>query len=332
MLKKVFVPAALAIGFVGSSQAQMTIYGLIDGSYGKSLQSEIFLRERADFHSGGDNSSSEGNSTTRIGIKGSTDVGQGIKANFRFETGGIESDGTVNGGGAFFNRQAWAGFSGNWGEVRLGRQDSIPFQVMTAFDFNGASNGVSAGAYSGVGVWARGRQSRSLQYISPTFSGVMGQVGIVPKGNRGPGAKAVLSGAAKYEAGPIAAGVSFQTKDSETTKDFASIAASYDLGFMKAMVGYADGGKFASGGSGNGPSVGINVPFAGFNFGAHYAQNMDDDVKVKSAEVWVNKEILKNTYAYVEAGNWRTSLAVNPFDALAKRSGTGYAAGVIWTF
>lgn len=332
MFKKVFVPAALAVGFVGAAQAQMTIYGLIDMSYGKSLQSDVFLGEKADFHSGGDNSSSEGNSTTRIGIKGSTDVGQGIKANFRFETGGIESNGAVNNNGPFFSRQAWAGFSGNWGEVRLGRQDSVPFQVMTAFDFNGASNGVSAGAYSGVGVWARGRQSRSLQYISPSFGDFSGQVGIVPKGNRGPGAKAVASGAVKYASGPIAAAVSFQTKDSETTKDFASVAGSYDFGFLKAMVGYADGGKFTSGGTGHGPSLGVTVPVAGFNIGAHYAQNLDDDIKVKSAELWVNKEILKNTYAYVEAGHWKTSLAVNPYDALAKRSGTGYAAGVIWTF
>lgn len=331
-MKKSLISAALALGFAGAAQAQMSLYGLIDMSYGKSLLGEVFLGEKADFHSGGDNGSSEGNSTTRIGIKGSTDLGGGIKGNFKFETGGIESDGTVNGGGAFFNRQAWAGFSGNFGEVRLGRQDSVSFQTMIDFDFNGASNGVSAGGYAGVGVWLPGRQSRSLQYISPTIAGVTAQLGFVPKGNAGPGGKNVFSAGAKYGTGPLLVGASFQTKAATGAANFASVAGSYDFGVAKVMLGYADGGDFASGGSGDGPTFGVNVPVAGFNIGMHYSQNMDDNLKIKAAEVWVNKEIFKNTYAYVEAGNWKTSLALNPLDPAGKTKGTGYAAGVIWVF
>ncbi len=238
----------------------------------------------------------------------------------------------MNGGGAFFNRQAWAGFSGGFGEVRLGRQDSVSFQTMIDFDFNGASNGVSAGAYSGVGVFLPGRQSRSLQYISPNFGGFTGQAGFVPKGNGGPGAKAVVSLGGKYSTGPLAVGASYQSKATTAGEAFASVAGSYDFGIAKVMLGYADGGKFTNGGSGDGPTFGINVPVAGFNVGMHYSQNMDDDLKLKSAEVWINKEIFKNTYAYVEAGSWKTSLAVNPYDATAQRKGTGYAAGVIWLF
>ena len=71
-------------------------------------------------------------STSRIGLKGSMDVGGGTKINFRLETSGIESDGTVGDYGSFFGRQMWAGFSGSWGEVRLGRQDSVPFQTIRA--------------------------------------------------------------------------------------------------------------------------------------------------------------------------------------------------------
>lgn len=336
-MKKSLISAALALGFAGTAQAQMSIYGLIDMSYGKSLYGDVFLREKADFHSGGDNGSSEGNSTTRIGLKGSTDLGGGIKGNFKLESGGIGSDGSVTGGGNFFNRQAWAGFSGSFGEVRLGRQDSVSFQNMIDFDFNGASNGLSAGGYSLVGVWLPGRQSRSLQYITPTFGGVTGQLGFVPKGNGGSNAKDVVSGAIKFGVGDLLLGGSFQTKPVKGGEDFASLAASYDFKFLKVMVGYADGGKFSKGGSGDGPTVGLNVPLAGWNFGFHYAQNLDEDLKIKSAEVWVNKEIFKNTYAYVEAGNWETSKSVNPLNAAfgvtnGKLKGTAYAAGVIWVF
>lgn len=336
-MKKTVISAAILLASAGAAQAQMSIYGLIDMSFGKSLLADVFLREKADFHSGGDNGSSEGNSVTRFGIKGSTDVGSGLKMNFRLESGGIDSDGGVNGGGNFFGRQAWLGISGGFGEVRLGRQDSVPFQTMNEFDLNGFSNGVSAGFYSFAAVWLPGRQSRSLQYISPNMGGFTAQVGLVPKGNRGPGAKDVISGGAKYSSGPFAAAVAFQSKDSSASEQFTSVAGSYDFGVAKVILGYAEGGDFNSGGTGSGPTVGINFPVAGFNIGAQYAQNLDDNLKLKSAEFWVNKEILKNTYAYFEAANWKTGLATNPLDSVfgttgSKLKGTAYAVGLIFVF
>ncbi len=334
-MKKILSFALLSAGLVGAAQAQMTIYGLIDASYGTSLFSETTNpNAKSDFHSGGDNGSSEGNSTTRVGIKGSTDLGGGIKGNFKFETGGITSNGEVNPGGAFFNRQAWAGFSGGFGEVRLGRQDSVSFQNMIDFDFNGASNGVSAGGYAGVGVWLPGRQSRSLQYISPTVGGVSVQLGFQPKGDvpangSGASAKSVVSGAVKYATGPLAVAASVQTKGTSAGKQFASVAGSYDFGVAKVMLGYADGGKIAAGGSGAGPTLGINVPVAGWNFGAHLSNNRDKASKTTSTEVWVNKEVFKNTYAYAEAGNWESDVITV---ANGKKKATGYSAGVIFVF
>jgi predicted porin len=339
-MKKTVISAAILLASAGAAQAQLSLYGLVDASYGKSLFSDAsFANAKSDFHSGGDNGSSEGNSTTRVGIKGSVDVGSGVKANFRFETGGITSNGAVNVDpftgetGPFFNRQAWFGLSGSLGEVRLGRQDSVAFQQLIDFDFNGASNGVSAGAYSGVGVWFPGRQSRSLQYISPTMGGFVAQVGFVPKGDnvvRGePDAKNVFSAAGKYTSGPLSLGASYQTKSETGGKAFASVAGSYDFGIAKVMLGYADGGKIADGGTGSGPTLGVNFPVAGYNIGAHLANNRDKDAEITSFEFWVNKEVFKNTYAYFEAGNWDS-------DQVTLRSGqkkaSGYAVGLIFVF
>ena len=317
------IVGALMFGAVATAHAQMSLYGLIDMSYGLSIAEDAANR-KADFHSGGDNGSGEGNSTTRFGIKGSTDVGSGVKMNFKLESGGITSNGEVNPGGAFFSRQAWLGASGGLGEVRLGRQDSVPFQIMGGYDFNGMSNGISSGGYTGVGVWARGRQSRSLQYILPGFvNGLSVQAGVVPKGNGPAGTKDVLSGGARYAIGPFSGGVAFQTKSTSTSKDFASVAGSYALGPVKLMLGYADGGKVASGGSGSGPSAGVIGTFGGFNVGALYAQNTDNAAKSKGAEVFGNYEVFKNTYAYLEAGQFKPTGA---------NSATGYAAGVIFVF
>ena len=331
MMKKTLISTAVMLAMAGSANAQVAIYGLIDLCYGKSLGADL-ANEKADIHSGGDNFSSECNSTTRVGLKGGYEVAKGIKANFKLETAGIKSNGSVGESGqAFFNRQAWGGFSGDFGEVRVGRQDSVPFQVMTDFDFNGASNGVSAGAYTGIASWLKGRQSRSIQYIAPAMGGVTAQFGLRPKGNSQDGNKDVFSAAVKYAAGPVAVGATIQTKDDSTGKNFSAFAGSYDFGVAKVMASYANGGAIADGGQGKGYMLGVVAPVAGFNIGAHYANNNDSSAKLKSWEFFVNKEIFKNTYGYAEVGNWKGNVDDGEGGVISTKA-NGFAVGVIFVF
>jgi len=328
MMKKNLIAAASLLAVAGAANAQMSLYGLIDMCYGKSLYADVILNEKADLHSGGDNGSSECNSTTRFGLKGSYEVAAGLKANFKLESGGISSDGEVNGNGAFFRRAAWAGFSGSFGEVRVGRQDSVPFQMMGDFDFNGQSNGVSAGAYSGVGSWNTGRQSRSIQYIAPAMGGLSAQVGLRPKGNSQDGNKDQLSAAVKFAAGPVLLGAAFEAKSDSAIKDFSSFAASFDFGAAKVMASYADGGFNPLGNQSKGYMLGVTAPLAGFTVGAHYADSKDtQSVKIKSYELFINKEIFKNTYGYAETGNWEAK-AGGPTTI----KGSGFSVGVIFVF
>lgn len=315
-MKRTLIAAAAMTLAAGAAQAQLSIYGLIDLSYGQSIYSD-YLGQDPDFHSGGDNGSSEGNSTTRIGLKGSTDVGSGFKANFNLETGGIDSDGGVNGGGNFFNRQMWGGLSGKFGEVRLGRQDSVVYQNMNGYDFNGASNGVSSGGYSASAVWLPGRQSRLLTYITPEMSGFKAQIGYVPEGNT-VGGKDTFSGAVTYAAGPLSLTLAGETKRMDTGSDFVSFAGSYDFKVVKIMAGYSDGDTGIGG-----LTLGIVAPVAGFNIGAMYAQNNDDDTK--AYELFINKEVFKNTYAYFEYGSSDKASATS-------LKGDGFALGMIFTF
>jgi predicted porin len=318
-MKKVFAFSTLALAAFAAN-AQFSIYGLIDGSVGKSIAADQ-AGEKADFHSGGDNGNGEGNSTTRVGLKGSYDVGSGLKANFRFESNGITSDGNVN--SPTIGRQAWAGFSGSWGEVRLGRQDSVPFQVMGGYDLNGQSNGVSAAAYSTVATWAPGRQSRSLQYISPKIAGgFTAQAGFVPKGNV-VGAKDTFSLGGTYATGPLSVSAAFESKRTQTGDKFASVAGSYDLGMFKVALGYADAGDFNKG-----VTLGVSTNVAGFTLGAQFGKNSKGN-KEKAYELFVNKEVFKNTYAYLEAGSAKNLTA---HAVTGKTKGTGAAAGLIFVF
>lgn len=310
-MKKVLAVAAL-LGLAGAAQAQVTIYGLIDMSVG---QNEYLGEKNAQIHSGGDDGSSQGNSTTRIGFKGTTVVAPGIKANFQLETNGITSNGDIP--APTFNRQAWAGFSGSFGEVRVGKQDSVAFQTMIGFDFNGAANAASAQAVAGAGTFfgaagPGGRRDRSLQYISNDLGGLKVQLGAQLKGDVVNAEDSFAIGAT-YTAGPLAVAYTGESKRIKGGDAFNAFAGSYDMGVAKVMLGYADGGKDAKG-----TTLGITAPVAGVNVGLIYSKN--SDTNVAGTEFFVNKEIFKGTYAYFDYGN------------ADKPNRNAYALGVIYTF
>ena len=311
MIKKL-IPAAVLLSLFGAAQAEVSIYGLVDVSYGKSLTDAATDSKSASFHSGGDGD--QGNSATKVGLKGSTEVSKGLKANFQLESNGIKSN--LNMDTPYFNRAAWAGLSGSFGEVRLGKQDSVAFQTMIGFDSNGAANMASAQGNAGVPTWGPGRQTTSLQYFAPEMNGFKAQVAVNAKdADSKESNKANYAFGLTYTVGPLSAAVTSETARFEAGNSFTSVAASYDFKVAKVMIGYADGGLNAKG-----TSVGVVAPVAGFNVGLNYSKN--SDTSTAATEFFVNREVYKNTYGYADIGN---------VDANGTKT-TGYAIGVIYTF
>ena len=125
---------------------------------------------------------------SRIGLKGSEDLGNGTKVLFQAEFG---FDG-MSGGKGFSNelRLAWIGVQGEWGTVALGRQNN-PFTESLnagteADEFNGNYGATSALRYAtGTVMTSAGhlgkdadaframptRVGNSIAYVSPSFSG-----------------------------------------------------------------------------------------------------------------------------------------------------------------
>jgi len=323
MKKTLIALAALASisAFAQTAAPAVTVYGLIDMSYGRNV-ADTAAGTSANFHSGADDGSSQGNSTTKVGLKGSQDVAPGVKANFQLESNGIQSDGTVN--NPFFGRQAWAGFSGSMGEVRLGTQDSVVFQTLAGYDVNGAANAASAQGNVGGLTVAPGRNSRTLQYISPVVSGFKAQLGYTPKGTANSTGTTTVpadstgstSYGLTYATGPFSASIAGETKRTDSGNNFTAIAGSYDLGVAKLMAGYADGGVNVN----KGAVVGVTVPFGGFNFGLDYAKNTENSTN--ATEFFVNREVFKNTTAYMDLCSQNANGTVN----------NCYALGVIYAF
>ena len=322
MSLKKLIPAAALLALAGAAQAQVSIYGLIDAGMVKSLNDDTSTPKKDGALAFG------GNSTTKVGLKGSTDLGSGIKGNFQLETSSIDIDGKLGkdalGEQVLFGRQAWVGASGAFGEVRAGRQDSVGFQTMIGFDLNGAANIASASGAAGIfGGIANGQGTRSVQYIAPAMSGFKVQLGYqtanTTLAESVSGGKASTAYGVTYTLDKLALAVAGSSKTSSGGNSASSYAGSYDFGLFKAVANIS-GTKDAKG-----SMVGAVAPIAGVNVGLQYAKNTGTgtDANAKATEFFVNKEILKNTSAYA--------------DFVSKKTGAGvksdaYAVGVIYVF
>jgi predicted porin len=106
---------------------------------------------------------------SRLGIKGSEDLGNGMKAVYK-----MEFDVDVYNSGALSGRNQYLGLAGGFGTILVGRHDS-PLKMTQVSDlFNdGAADAKPYGAYLGLNKdGGETRASEVLAYVSPSFSGV----------------------------------------------------------------------------------------------------------------------------------------------------------------
>ncbi|MET0981218.1 MAG: porin [Telluria sp.] len=132
---KVMVGLLAAIGSAAASaQTSVQVYGIIDAA----------LERVTNTAPGGESLTrmpnlSGGMMPSRIGFRGSEDLGGGLKAIFALENGFGPDSGTVNQGGRLFGRQAWVGLSGDWGALTIGRTYSMLFLSQFDVDIIGPS-------------------------------------------------------------------------------------------------------------------------------------------------------------------------------------------------
>lgn len=166
MKRKLLATAAVLAFATSAAQAQssVTLYGLIDaaveyvdniGPAGDSVTRMATLA---------------GSNASRWGMRGTEDLGGGLKAVFTLESGFAADSGIFQQGGRLFGRQAFVGVSGSWGQVSLGRQygSVIPVQIKTD-PFLASAYGPAAP--SGDTYLAAGRHDNAIVY-SGKFGGL----------------------------------------------------------------------------------------------------------------------------------------------------------------
>jgi predicted porin len=123
-MNKTLIVAAAAASFatVAHAQSSVTLYGVLDA--GITYQSNV--RPAAGQAGKSLWSMGSGIDQSRFGLRGSEDLGGGLKAIFTLESGFNLGNGRFSNNNGMFNRQAFVGLSSNYGTVTLGRQyDSV---------------------------------------------------------------------------------------------------------------------------------------------------------------------------------------------------------------
>lgn len=196
------------------------------------------------------------NNSSRLGVRGSEDLGNGLSAIYQYEFG-IDVTGNTN----YFNsnRPRWVGLKGNFGAVTLGTQWTPYYNVIglldqfnssKAFDFyyNRGVTSTGAGSPTGGGVpvfFKRGiaeyRRGNSFVYTTPDFNGFSGQVMLVMDGRLGARAIDTYDVNVKYEKGPLFVGATYV--ESERPLETFRLPDGSSVGRDDKMYGAAVGWK-----------------------------------------------------------------------------------------
>jgi general bacterial porin, GBP family len=194
LMKKSLIAFAVLSAFAASASAQssVTIYGVIDAAAAYATNQNPAGDKKASMEVGQ-------MLTSRWGIKGSEDLGGGLKANFNLEGTLANDTGTAGssfGGGNvsagttanLFDRLSWVGLSGDFGSVLLGRNNTLGVESVGLADplglahapsnpnvaFSALNVGALFGSFGANGGGTELRQNNSIKYLTPMVSGFGG--------------------------------------------------------------------------------------------------------------------------------------------------------------
>jgi predicted porin len=271
MKKSLIALAVMAAAGAASAQSSVTLFGVVDATLAYGRASGAGGASLTQLTNSGYNSS-------RLGFRGTEDLGGGMSASFWLEAGISNDDGRAGGGipagnqgitaaantGLNFNRRSTVSLAGGWGEVRVGRDYTPSFWNLTIFDPFG-TNGVGTtmtlvGPAGGNGTGANAlapsgtsgvlvRASNSIGYFLPAnLGGFYGQAQYYLGENLQTGAATEKDGNGfglrlGYGQGPFNVAFSWdRTKyaTTATTGDFRtwSVAGQWDFGMAKLMGQY----------------------------------------------------------------------------------------------
>ena len=254
MFKKSLIAIAALGAFAGSAMAaDITISGRIDTGLNfhdqeitghtdatKNVDQNTFQMKAGQY------------SGSRVTIKGSEELGNGMKAGFVLENGFTSDDGKMGQGNRLFGREAIVYLEGDFGHFSMGRVGALSsglgsYSLVYGYTPFGTGWGDYAGAKGEFMLDDRDRFDNTITYRSPEFAGVQvfAQYSLQADGAENAQStknKRYAGLGATYNLGAFSTGLVVDTimnKSTETnTEDSLGISwgASYDFGFTKPMI------------------------------------------------------------------------------------------------
>jgi predicted porin len=340
-MKKLLIATAALAMVAGTVQAQssVTVYGLLDTSY-QAIDSKTAAGASTDTTNAGVSGALSG---SRLGFRGTEDLGGGLKANFVYEMTLGSADGTIGTNA----RLSFVDLSGSFGTVRAGRQVTPQKAVVDTFYASG--NATFTAGTPGITLDTDGeRVSSAVTYLTPAMSGFQAQLQIA-------GATSDTSAADKtsteqmnygvsYKAGKFAAGLGVNKVDAkveagaQSEVTYTAIGASYDFGVAALFVTNSEKKTETRGTAINAKAeemtVGVRVPVGKWTLVAQYA---DADSNAAGNATKTDYEgyqlhaiynLSKRTNVYALYGDDESKVA----GATSKASRDGFAVGVRHSF
>lgn len=308
-----FALLSLAAG-IAQAQTSLTVYGIADVG---------LVREYGHLGPAITKLDSGLQSGSRLGFKGTEDLGGGMKALFVLETGLQMDAGGFAQGGLAFGRQSFVGIDGSYGTLTLGRQNQSQFIALDAIDpFGTGLAGTSTNLFAfpnRTGI----RNNNMMMYATPTVGGFAGEVQYAfgeVAGNASNGRN--IGGAFGYAAGPLQVKLSYEKENIPTslTNDsnrMVMLSGGYDFSVAQLGLAYQTA-KNSSTMDANNTLVGVTVPFGANAVMASYIRHKDRTTLSQNA----NQVALGYTYALSKRTNLYSSYA-----RISESNGAAFTVG-----
>lgn len=296
------IAGVLAGSMAFAANADVTLYGQIDLSI-----------DSIDIDGAGDDINMNSN-TTAIGVKGSEDLGNGLKAIFLLEYQ-TDASGTTSAQGLNGGRDQWIGLEGSFGKLRFGtmsttyKSSGAMIDPLYRTSFEGRSWGLQSALHSGSGDNGQGRATNAIGYDTPDFNGLSAAATYSFDDSCNATTVACANDddsyslGARYKNGSALVFVDYVTSDQGGNDDAWKIGGKYGFGDITVYGQYeADGGLIADGVPGSATNEDADVWHLGASYTmgnamlyAAYGQGDDDaDVGNTEYDVWT----IAGTYSF----------------------------------
>ena len=172
IMKKTLAALAVLGAFAGTAAAaDVTLYGVVDTGLAYTYDDTTDTAKEETF-----GMMSGYNAGSRFGLKGTEDLGNGLKVGFKLENGFNSDDGSLKYENRLFGREASLSLTSEFGTLSFGRMGGVASSAgtydivyATADAFDGGDNDI-------LGLQISSRYDNMLTYQTPKFAGVQGTV------------------------------------------------------------------------------------------------------------------------------------------------------------